>query len=250
VAVPVSGARRIAIISRKGGIGKTTTTLMLGHTFASHREDRVVALDGNPDAGSLTYRIPRETTNNMLDLLTARGDLTRYSDMRAFTNRTNTRLEVLAAVEDPRISEALGERDYRRVCELLAYHYCLTCMDTGTGMLESAERGIFDLADQAVLVLGTSVDSARTAASTLDWLEENGHEDLVDDAVCVINSVTGKAAVGMDRIDRHFRARCREVVRIPWDPHLSVGAEAELGQLRPSTRAAYLELAAAVSDGF
>lgn len=49
---PIAGCRRIAVISCKGGIGKTTTTLMLGHTFAIYRGDRVVALDANPDAGS------------------------------------------------------------------------------------------------------------------------------------------------------------------------------------------------------
>jgi len=33
---------------------------VLGHTFASYRGDRVIALDGNPDAGSLAYRVRRE----------------------------------------------------------------------------------------------------------------------------------------------------------------------------------------------
>src|SRR4029079_13325834 len=53
VRAPVRGCRRIVVISRKGGAGKTTTTLMLGHTLAANRGDRVVALDANPDAGSL-----------------------------------------------------------------------------------------------------------------------------------------------------------------------------------------------------
>jgi len=66
---PVVGCRRIAVVSRKGGVGKTTTTLMLGHTFASLRGDRVIALDGNPDAGSLAYRVRRETTNTIMSLL-------------------------------------------------------------------------------------------------------------------------------------------------------------------------------------
>ncbi len=45
------------------------TTLMLGHTFASLRGDRVIALDGNPDAGSLAYRVRRETSNTITGLL-------------------------------------------------------------------------------------------------------------------------------------------------------------------------------------
>jgi len=69
---PVTGCRRIAVMSRKGGVGKTTTTLQLGHTFASHRGDRVIALDGNPDAGSLAYRVRRESSATFTYLLTFR----------------------------------------------------------------------------------------------------------------------------------------------------------------------------------
>ena len=79
----VVGCRRIAVMSRKGGVGKTTTTLQLGHTFASHRGDRVIALDGNPDAGSLAYRVRRETTATITDLLRDRDSIARYADIRA-----------------------------------------------------------------------------------------------------------------------------------------------------------------------
>lgn len=66
VKTPIAGCRKIAVISRKGGVGKTTTTLMLGHTFAVLRGDRVIALDGNSDAGSLAYRMRQETMNTIV----------------------------------------------------------------------------------------------------------------------------------------------------------------------------------------
>src|SRR5579871_3968438 len=40
VKTPVAGCRKIAFISRKGGVGKTSTCLLVGHTFAIHRGDR------------------------------------------------------------------------------------------------------------------------------------------------------------------------------------------------------------------
>jgi hypothetical protein len=40
------------------------------------------------------------------------------------------------------------------------------------------------------------------------------------------------------------------VVTVPWDALLDAGAEADLEDIRPRTRDAYLELAAAVADGF
>jgi len=250
VKAPVPGCRRIAVVSRKGGVGKTTTTLMLGHTFAAHRGDRVIALDGNPDAGSLGYRVQRETSNTLLSLLNHQQQISRYADIRAFTSQASTRLEVVAADDDPRITDALQESDFHDAMRLLEVHYNLVCMDTGTGVLESAARGILRLADQIVVVTAPSLDSARTASSTLDWLEQNGHSELVAGAVCVINAARPKSQLELDRVAEHFAGRCRAVVRVPWDAHLEAGAESALDRLQPATRHAYLELAAAVADGF
>ena len=247
---PVAGCRSIAVISRKGGVGKTTTTLMLGHTFASLRGDRVVALDGNPDAGSLGYRVRRETAATVTNLLADEREILRYADIRSYTNQAPTRLEVVASDDDPRITTALGEEEYRRAIGLLERHYNLILLDTGTGVLESATKGILQLADQIVVVMSPSLDSARTAASTLDWLNENGHAELVRNAIAVVNAVREEGLVELDKVAEHFQGRCRTVVQVPWDPHLSAGAETQIDRLRPVTRRAYLEVAAAVADGF
>jgi putative peptide zinc metalloprotease protein len=247
---PVAGCRSIAVISRKGGVGKTTTTLMLGHTFASLRGDRVVALDGNPDAGSLGYRVRKETAATVTNLLRDEQEIVRYADIRSYTNQAPTRLEVVASDDDPRITTALGEEDYRRAIALLERHYNLILLDTGTGVLESATKGILQLADQIVVVMSPSLDSARAASATLDWLNENGHAELVRNAVAVVNAVREEGLVEVDKIGEHFKGRCRSVVRVPWDPHLSAGAETQVERLRPVTRRAYLEVAAAVADGF
>ena len=215
-----------------------------------HVGDRVVAIDGNPDAGSLAYRVRRETTNTIVSLLAHRSEIARYADIRAYTSQAPTRLEVVAADDDPGITDALREEDFFSALGLLEVHYNLVCMDTGTGVLESASRGILRLADQLVLVTGPSLDSSRTASSTLDWLERNGHADLVASSVAVINGVGRRSAVDLDRVEAHFRARCRHVVRVPADRQLEAGAESSLEELSRPARSAYLELAAAVADGF
>lgn len=250
IKTPVSGCRRIAVISRKGGVGKTTTTLMLGHTFASHRGDRVVALDGNPDAGSLGYRVKRENQRTITDILGDSEKIERYSDIRAYTSQAASRLEVVASDDNPRITDAIGERHYRTLSEVLERHYNIMLYDTGTGILDSSTRGIVELADQIVVVMAASLDGSRAASLTLDWLDENGYRELVSQAVTVINSSRPKALVEVERIEEHFERRTRAVVRIPWDPHLEAGAETSPDDLRNVTRSAYLELAAAVADGF
>jgi putative peptide zinc metalloprotease protein len=251
VQTPVRGPRRVVTLSRKGGAGKTTTTLMLGHTLALHRGDRVVALDANPDAGSLIYRVQRESAATVTSLLGERELITKYADIRAYTSQAPTRLEVIASDDDPNISQALGDRDYRAAINLLTQHYTLILIDTGTGILDSAVQGILREADQIVVVMPPALDGARVAAATLDWLDQHGHADLVDSAVAVINTTRGRPRrLQLDEIEKHFAARCAGTVRIPWDPALEAGAATDLDELRPATRDAYLELAETVASGF
>jgi putative peptide zinc metalloprotease protein len=248
---PIRGCRKIAFISRKGGVGKTTTCLLVGHTFATYRGDRVIALDGNPDAGTLGHRVRRETTAHLTSLLADASRIERYADIRAYTSQAPTRLEVVASDDDPRITQAIGEAEFRQAIGLLERHYNLVCLDTGTGVLESATRGILNAADQIVVVSAPSLDGARAASLTLDWLEQNGYHHLAEGAVAVLNAVRqATVLVDISRIEDHFADRCRACLRIPWDPHLEAGAEAVVDELRPETRQAYLELAAAIAGGF
>jgi putative peptide zinc metalloprotease protein len=250
VRAPFAGSRRIVVLSRKGGAGKTTTTLMLGHLFASHRGDRVVALDANPDAGSLGHRVRKQTASNVTDMLAANGSLERYSDVRAYTSQAPSRLEVLASDDDPRITQRLGQEDYHRTVEILDRHYNLILIDTGTGILDAAVQGVLMEADQLVVVLPPALDGARVAAGTLDWLVQHGRGSLVRSTVVAINAVPKDVFVELDQVEKHFAARCAAVVRIPWDPVLAAGAATLPEELRPSTSAGYLNLAAAVADQF
>ncbi|MDX8144621.1 AAA family ATPase [Lentzea sp. BCCO 10_0061] len=248
---PLRGCYKIAMLSLKGGVGKTTTTTTLGSTFSSLRGDRVVAVDANPDRGTLALKIPRETTATVRHLLRDAPKIKKYSDVRAYTSQSPARLEVLASEQDPSVSEAFSEDDYRRTVDLLEHFYNIVLTDCGTGLMHSAMKGVLDEADSLVLVSSGSVDGAQTSAATLDWLEAHGYRDLVAKSVCVINSVRPKSGkVDLDKLAAHFQQRCRAVVRLPFDEHLEEGAEIALDQLAPETRLALLELAAVVADDF
>jgi len=248
---PLRGCYKIAMLSLKGGVGKTTTTTTLGSTFASLRGDRVVAVDANPDRGTLSQKIPMETTATVRHLLRDADRITRYSDIRAYTSQGPSRLEILASEQDPAVSEAFSEHDYRRAVDLLEHFYNIVLTDCGTGLMHSAMKGVLELADQLVLVSSGSVDGARSASATLDWLDAHGYGELVKRSVAVINSVRPRAgSVDLDKLEAHFAARMRAVCQIPFDPHLEEGAEIELDRLQEHTRTKLLELGAAVADGF
>jgi len=248
---PLRGCYKIAMLSLKGGVGKTTTTTTLGATFASFRGDRVIAMDANPDRGTLSQKIPLETTATVRHLLRDESAITRYSDVRAYTSQGESRLEILASEQDPAVSEAFSENDYRRAVAKLEHFYNLVITDCGTGLMHSAMKGVLDLADALVIVSSGSVDGARSASATLDWLDAHGYGALVQRSVAVINSVRPKrGSVDLDKLSEHFAARMRGVCQIPFDPHLEEGAEIDLDRLEEDTRASLLELAATVADGF
>ncbi|GLZ38197.1 AAA family ATPase [Actinokineospora sp. NBRC 105648] len=248
---PLRGCYKIAMLSLKGGVGKTTTTTTLGSTFSSLRGDRVIAVDANPDRGTLSQKIPLETTATVRHLLRDATRIRRYSDIRAYTSQGPSRLEVLASEQDPAVSEAFSEDDYRRTVSLLEHFYNIVLTDCGTGLMHSAMKGVLDVADSLVIVSSGSVDGARSASATLDWLDAHGYRNLVARSVAVINSVRPKSgSVDLDKLAQHFGARCRAVCRIPFDPHLEEGAEIELERLAPETRLALLEMAATVADDF
>jgi MinD-like ATPase involved in chromosome partitioning or flagellar assembly len=248
---PVKGSHRVAVISLKGGVGKTTTTAALGSMFAQLRGDRVIAVDANPDRGTLSERVTRESGATIRHLLMSRDRLTRYGDVRAFTSQSPTRLEVLASDSDPSASSALSEQDYIDTLDTLERFYNLVLTDCGTGLLHDAMRGVLGLASSLVVVSSASLDGARSASATLDWLEAHGLGTLAKNAVVVISSVRpGGGIVDVLQLEDHFASRCRAVVTIPYDPHLEAGSALDIDELNEGTREAYLELAAAVGEGF
>jgi MinD-like ATPase involved in chromosome partitioning or flagellar assembly len=250
---PVSGGHhRVAVLSLKGGVGKTTTVMGLGSMLASLRGDRVIAVDANPDRGTLSDKLRLETAATVRDLLNEREQIQRYADVRAFTTQAASRLEVLASDRDPTVSVAFSDQDYEDVSQVLEHYYSICITDCGTGLLHSAMAGVLRLADQIVLVSSPSVDGARSASATLDWLQAHGYGDVVRDAVVVLSVIRprSKSTVDLGRLEQHFATRCRAVVRIPYDAHLEEGAEVDLAQLSKATADAYLALAAEVGDGF
>jgi MinD-like ATPase involved in chromosome partitioning or flagellar assembly len=248
---PLRGCYRIAMLSLKGGVGKTTITATLGATFASIRGDRVVAVDANPDRGTLSQKVPLETPATVRHLLRDAEGIDRYSDVRSYTSQGPSRLEVLASESDPAMSEAFSAEDYAQTLEILERFYGLVLTDCGTGLLHSAMTSVLDKADALIVISSGSIDGARSASATLDWLDAHGHEELVRNSIAVINAVRPRSGkVDMQKVVDHFSRRCRAVRLVPFDPHLEEGAEISLDRLKRETREALIELAAVVADGF
>jgi len=250
VQAPLPDGHRLAVVSLKGGVGKTTATAVLGATLADLRIDRVVAIDANPDRGTLADKVERTTTATVRDLISDRGSIGRYATLQRYVNRTPSRLDVLASEADPAASHGFDEADYAAALDMLERFYNLILTDCGTGLLHAATRAALRNADSVVVVSSASLDGARSASATLDWLEAHGREDLAHNAVAIVNEVrSGIEEVDVRQIEEHFAARTRAVERVPYDPHLAAGAVIHIDQLSTATRDAYTRIAAAVVAG-
>ena len=244
------GTRFVPILTRKGGVGKTTVTALLGMALADVREDRIVAIDANPDRGTLSERVSKQTRSTVRDVVTRAASVTSFSDFSHLVSRDDTRLDILASDTDPLLSEAFDEDDYNVVADLCARYYSIALTDCGTGIVHSVMRATLQRADSVVIVSGGSVDEARLASETLTWLEANGYGALVRNAIVALNTATqGTNLVNLDEIESHFRSRVRDIVRVPYDPQLAAGSVVSYRDLKPLTRNAARELAALVVDG-
>lgn len=244
------GAISIAVLSLKGGVGKTTTTVCLGAMLASTRGERVIAVDANPDFGTLAQR-GQNTTRSTVRHLLADSEIRRYSDVSRHTSRSASRLEILGSERDPAVSEAFSETDYRAVHTILDRFYDVILTDCGTGLTHSAMTGVLDTADALVIASSPAIDSARSALATLDWLQHRGYEHLVSHATLALNAARpGAAPIDVNKLTQHFKSRVADVFVIPYDDHLAEGAEINVDLLKPKTRRAFSELTAAVFNRF
>jgi MinD-like ATPase involved in chromosome partitioning or flagellar assembly len=251
IAAPLTGgARFVAVLSRKGGVGKTTVTTLLGMALADARDDRVIAVDANPDRGTLADRVARTSGKTVRDLVRISDEVGGYNDLSTIVARDETRLDVLASDTDPKVSEAFNDSDYRDVASIAAHYYSIVLTDTGTGIVHSVMQATLSRSDQLVIVAGLTVDEARLASETLTWLESNGYAAQVRNAVVVLNNARpGAPLVRLDELDAHFRTRVRAVLRMPYDPHIAAGSAITFRDLQPQTRLAARELAATVVEG-
>jgi hypothetical protein len=82
----------------------------------------------------------------------------------------------------------------------------------------------------------------------LDHLEQTGRDQLVRQAVTVITMPASRKGVDLPAIQRHFAARTRAVIIVPYEALLDSGEPIRYGELSQRTRDAWLTIAAAIAE--
>jgi MinD-like ATPase involved in chromosome partitioning or flagellar assembly len=243
---------QIGVFGLKGGVGKTAVTVALGSELSKVRGDRILAVDADPDGGNLADRAGRQSAATVSDLLSDK-ELARYNDIRAYTSMNAANLEVLSSEEYSGARREFNDEDWKGAVGIVSRYYNLVLADGGAGLFQPASRGVLSTVSGLVIVASASIDGARQAAVTMDWLRQNGYQDLLGRSCVVINHVVpGKPNVDVadlvEQFERHVPPG--RVIVLPWDKHIAAGTEIQLDLLGKTFRRRITELGAALSDDF
>ncbi len=255
---PLPASTVLAFANPKGGVHKTTATVLAAATIGSVRGRGVVAWDDNELRGTLGLRAGsarhartiRHLVTELAEVEARSGpDLSdRLDDF--LRHASDGSYDVLAGEEDPRFARRLDPHTVRRLLELLRRTHDVICVDTGNNVESGNWQTVLQASDQLVVTTVPRDDSAFSADWMLDLLEESGMSELVANAVTLLSLPTPRPSPMAEDIARHFAARTRAVAVVPYDPVLEAGASIEFGLLRPETRQAWLAAASVIMAPF
>ena len=208
----------IAVISPKGGVGKSFLTYVVGNFLAEVRGDKVVAIDTNPDFGTLADQVRGREPQTVSTLLEQLDSIKHYSDLRRFTSKVESRLEVLAAPADPDVMASISAQDYGRVHEQLHHYYDTILFDCGTGFRDDITRFALQQCDQIVLVSAPLFITTGIVIRALGYLNQIGCD--LSRVTLAINQVRREKPLDLDYMRERFGTRLNAIVEIPFDMQL------------------------------
>jgi MinD-like ATPase involved in chromosome partitioning or flagellar assembly len=242
----VTRPNTVALISPKGGVGKTTSTFLVGNLLAAHLKLRVVAVDANPDFGTLARLSPdgRRSERSLADLLDDADRLKTAAELNPYVSRQATGLHLLGAPHDGELTATLGPDRYGELIAFLSCFYEVVLLDLGTGVAGPLAKFAIDRADQAVLV---TTPEWVTSSVVLDALAHVQHERTT---VALNKSLL--RAKDLPAVEHRFRAEhLHRCVTIPYDEQLAGMLDAghyTLDALGRRSRMAIKQLGLAVAE--
>ena len=244
LARPVPTCRQLAIVSIRGGAGKTTLAALIGAAIAEHRDDRVLVVDADPELGSLPLRLGVRPERSMRDL--ARVNPRSWEEAAGYLSQANERLWVLAGSVAGGMDTELELGMFRAAFSGVGRYFSASVIDCGAGILGGVQAGMFETAHAQVLVTPSTVDGALSARRALDWFADRGHTGLLSRTVIALVAHTPRADADLDRVNDLLGAGGRPVIHLPYDRHLATGTSIEMSRVGAGTRTAAIRLAAEV----
>jgi MinD-like ATPase involved in chromosome partitioning or flagellar assembly len=225
-----AGTEQVAVISPKGGVGKTRLTLALGLVLAEVPLARPVYVELNPDWGNARQLLPRANRATVVDLLDAYAAIERTGIglLQSYITMWS-RLPVLTVPTDPDQAAALGAADYERVLQLLGQYYNVILLDCGTGYADTLTQFGIQRADHLVLLSSPDHGTVRTALESARYLASARYERTFAGRLAAL--VAGGAA------DIRARQLAAVTLVVNQQGRPGAGIPADLGKVRRAASA-------------
>ena len=162
----MSPAPVVAIVSPKGGNGKTTIASNLAVSLARRSPTIIVDLDVH--FGDIEFALRMRPVHRLDDVVAAVRD--GRTDIEGLLAPHPSGLEVLCAPPDPVVADRLDPDEVMAAVDALLGFERPTVLDTAGGISEYA-LGALDRATHIVLVSGTDVPSIQAGRKLLDSLQ-------------------------------------------------------------------------------
>ncbi|PZA22599.1 MinD/ParA family ATP-binding protein, partial [Modestobacter versicolor] len=233
---PVPSPRRIGVVALKGGVGKTTLSVLLAGTLARARQDPVLLFDADTTFGSLALRTGVPLSASAHELAAA-GDPGRFDVLAGALARSADGAWVLPSGRDPEQSAALTEQVYIGAMNAVFQHFAVMVTDCGAGLATPLMRRVVSGCHSLVLATSPSVDGILASHNVLRWLRSSGFAGLADRSVVALTNVPADGAgVDVTETVARFGPLAGDVVAVPADRHLAQGGRLDLDALSGPTR--------------
>ncbi len=247
---PMTRPNTVAVISPKGGVGKTTISFVLGNLLAAKLRMRVVALDANPDFGTLASLASDDyrSTRSLADLLADSDRIESPAELHPYVSRLPTGLHLLGGPADAEVMAQMTPGLYNRLLDFLEHFYEVLILDLGTGITDPIAQFAVERSDQSIVITTPEWITAAGVLGALRYLQ-------LDQATLVLNQASpGRNEGNREVIEANFRRHAVATrATIPYDERLRVMLDTgtySLDDLRRSTRVPVKELGAAIAGNF
>ncbi len=246
--IPIQRPRRIAVVGLKGGVGKTTLSVLLAGLYAQHRHQPVLLLDADPTFGSLLLRSGVAPAHSAGDLA-GRGDPGDLEILLPYLAMSTPGMFVLPSGLDPGESARFDESTFVATMEVVHRHFPVTVIDCGAGLSGRLMHQLLAGSHTLVFATSPSVDGLTATYAGLQWIAERGFAPLVANSFVAVTAVPRRSTqVDLAAATRRFDGVCRGVLSVPDDPHLRSGARIDQSALAEPSRTAITRLAADVLE--
>lgn len=240
----VHSPRRIAVVGLKGGVGKTTLSVLMAGIYAQYRREPVLLLDADPTFGSLLLRSGVAPTHSARDLA-GRGDPGDLEILMPYLAMSRLGTFVLPSGLDPGESARFDENTFVATMDVVHRHFPVTVIDCGAGLSGGLMSQLLAGSHTLVFATSASVDGLTATYAGLRWIADRGFAALVANSLVAVTAVRRRGTpVDLAAAARRFDGLCRGLLTIPDDPHLGAGGRIDPGALTEPTRLAMMHLAA------